>query len=154
MYLSKTEWAMPCDHCREHYYPQITLCIVTAIRRDDSILLAQRTRHRSGVHTVLAGLVETSETLEQAVAREVMEESGIKVKSLRYVISQSWPFPQSLMAAFMAEYDSGGIVVDPKELLEANWYHYDDLSLFPPSGIVTRHLIKDAVAMCRAEYER
>ncbi len=76
----KTEWAMLCGHCRERYYPQIAPCIIVAIRRDDSILLAQHTRHRNGVHTVLAGFVEVGETLEQAVAREVMEESGIKVK--------------------------------------------------------------------------
>ncbi|MGK3446053.1 NAD(+) diphosphatase, partial [Escherichia coli] len=99
--------AMLCSHCRERYYPQIAPCIIVAIRRDDSILLAQHTRHRNGVHTVLAGFVEVGETLEQAVAREVMEESGIKVKNLRYVTSQPWPFPQSLMTAFMAEYDSG-----------------------------------------------
>ncbi len=114
MYPSKTEWAMLCSHCRERYYPQIAPCIIVAIRRDDSILLAQHTRHRNGVHTVLAGFVEVGETLEQAVAREVMEESGIKVKNLRYVTSQPWPFPQSLMTAFMAEYDSGDIVIDRK----------------------------------------
>ena len=98
-------------------------------------------------------LIECTETLEQAVAREVMEESGIKVKNLRYVTSQPWPFPQSLMTAFMAEYDSGEIVIDPKELLEANWYRYDDLPLLPPPGTVARRLIEDTVAMCRAEYE-
>jgi NAD+ diphosphatase len=65
------------------------------------------------VHTVLAGFVE-GETLEQAVAREVMEESGIKVKNLRYVTSQPWPFPQSLMTAFMADYADGDIVVDKR----------------------------------------
>ncbi|MDU1356698.1 MAG: NAD(+) diphosphatase, partial [Citrobacter freundii] len=150
---SKTEWAMLCSHCRERYYPQIAPCIIVAIRRDDSILLAQHVRHRNGVHTVLAGFVEVGETLEQAVAREVMEESGIKVKNLRYVTSQPWPFPQSLMTAFMAEYDSGEIVIDPKELLEANWYRYDDLPLLPPPGTVARRLIEDTVAMCRAEYE-
>jgi NAD+ diphosphatase len=96
---------MLCSHCRERYYPQIAPCIIVAIRRDDAILLAQHTRHRNGVHTVLAGFVEVGETLEQTVAREVMEESGIKVKNLRYVTSQPWPFPQSLMTAFMAEYD-------------------------------------------------
>ena len=144
---------MLCSHCRERYYPQIAPCIIVAIRRDDSILLAQHVRHRNGVHTVLAGFVEVGETLEQAVAREVMEESGIKVKNLRYVTSQPWPFPQSLMPAFMAEYDSGEIVIDPKELLEANWYRYDDLPLLPPPGTVARRLIEDTVAMCRAEYE-
>ncbi len=128
-------------------------CIIVAIRREDSILLARHVRHRNGVHTVLAGFVEVGETLEQAVAREVMEESGIKVKNLRYITSQPWPFPQSLMTAFMAEYDSGEIVIDPKELLEANWYRYDDLPLLPPPGTVARRLIEDTVAMCRAEYD-
>ncbi len=128
-------------------------CIIVAIRRDDAILLAQHTRHRNGVHTVLAGFVEVGETLEQAVAREVMEESGIRVKNLRYVTSQPWPFPQSLMTAFMADYADGEIVVDKKELLTADWYRYDDLPLLPPPGTVARRLIEDTVAMCRAEFE-
>ncbi|MDU7916238.1 MAG: NAD(+) diphosphatase [Klebsiella grimontii] len=126
MHPSKTEWAMLCSHCRERYYPQIAPCIIVAIRRDDAILLAQHTRHRNGVHTVLAGFVE---------------------------VGQPWPFPQSLMTAFMAEYDSGEIVIDKKELLEAGWYRYDDLPLLPPPGTVARRLIEDTVAMCRAEYE-
>ena len=121
--------------------------------RDDAILLAQHTRHRNGVHTVLAGFVEVGETLEQAVAREVMEESGIRVKNLRYVTPQPWPFPQSLMTAFMADYADGEIVVDKKELLTADWYRYDDLPLLPPPGTVARRLIEDTVAMCRAEFE-
>ncbi|MEV9509171.1 NAD(+) diphosphatase [Klebsiella variicola] len=153
MHASKSEWAMLCSHCRERYYPQIAPCIIVAIRRDDSILLAQHTRHRNGVHTVLAGFVEVGETLEQAVAREVMEESGIKVKNLRYVTSQPWPFPQSLMTAFMADYADGYIVVDKKELLTADWYRYDNLPLLPPPGTVARRLIEDTVAMCRAEFE-
>ncbi|APZ03703.1 NADH pyrophosphatase [Kosakonia cowanii] len=153
MHPSKTEWAMLCDQCRERYYPQIAPCIIVAIRRDDSLLLAQHTRHRNGVYTVLAGFVEVGETLEQAVAREVMEESGIKIKNLRYVTSQPWPFPQSLMTAFMAEYESGEIVIDTKELIDAGWYRYDDLPLLPPPGTVARRLIEDTVAMCRAESE-
>lgn len=153
MHASKSEWAMLCSHCRERYYPQIAPCIIVAIRRDDAILLAQHTRHRNGVHTVLAGFVEVGETLEQAVAREVMEESGIRVKNLRYVTSQPWPFPQSLMTAFMADYAEGDIVVDKKELLSADWYRYDDLPLLPPPGTVARRLIEDTVAMCRAEFE-
>ncbi|MCA1924532.1 NAD(+) diphosphatase [Buttiauxella noackiae] len=153
MHVSKTEWAMLCSHCRERYYPQISPCIIVAIRRDDHILLAQHTRHRGGVYTVLAGFVEVGETLEQAVAREVMEESSIRVKNLRYVTSQPWPFPQSLMTAFMAEYHSGEIEIDPKELLDAGWYRYDQLPLLPPPGTVARRLIEDTVALCRAEYE-
>uniref|UniRef100_UPI0009F534E9 NAD(+) diphosphatase n=1 Tax=Enterobacter sp. IF2SW-P2 TaxID=1841144 RepID=UPI0009F534E9 len=137
----------------ERYYPQIAPCIIVAIRRDDSILLAQHTRHRNGIHTVLAGFVEGGETLEQAVAREVMEESTIKVKNLRNVTSQPGRFPMSLMTAFMADYDSGVSVSDENEMLEANWYRYDNLPLFPPPGTVARRLIEDTVAICRAEYE-
>ena len=151
MHPSKTEWAMLCSHCRERYYPQIAPCIIVAIRRGDSILLAQHTRHRNGVYTVLAGFTEVGETLEQTVAREVMEESGITVKNVRYVTSQPWPFPQSLMTAFMAEYDSGDIVIDTKELLDAGWYRYDNLPLLPEPGTVARRLIEDTVALCRAD---
>ncbi|MBV4367364.1 NAD(+) diphosphatase [Erwinia sp. BNK-24-b] len=153
MHRSKTEWACLCSHCRQRYYPQISPCIIVAIRRGDEILLAQHTRHRNGIYTVLAGFVEVGETLEQTVAREVMEESGIKVKNLRYVTSQPWPFPQSLMMAFMADFESGEIVIDPKELLDANWYRFDALPQLPPAGTVARRLIEDTVALCRAEAE-
>ncbi|EOL9014564.1 NAD(+) diphosphatase [Cronobacter malonaticus] len=153
MHPSKTEWAMLCGHCRERYYPQIAPCIIVAIRRDDKILLAQHTRHRNGVYTVLAGFVEVGETLEQAVAREVMEESNIRIKNLRYVTSQPWPFPQSLMTAFTADYDSGEIQIDTKELIDADWYRYDQLPLLPAPGTVARRLIEDTVARCRADDE-
>lgn len=153
MHPGRTEWTMLCSHCRERYYPQIAPCIIVAIRKDSHILLAQHKRHRGGVYTVLAGFVEVGETLEQAAAREVMEESGIRVKNLRYVASQPWPFPQSLMMAFMADYHSGEINIDPKELIDAQWYRYDQLPLIPAAGTVARRLIEDTVAACRAEYE-
>ncbi|MGE9553443.1 NAD(+) diphosphatase [Erwinia amylovora] len=150
MHHSKTEWACLCSHCRQRYYPQIAPCIIVAIRRGEEILLAQHTKHRNGVYTVLAGFVEVGETLEQTVAREVMEESGLKVKNLRYVSSQPWPFPQSLMMAFMADYDSGEINIDPKELLDAGWYRFDALPQLPPAGTIARRLIEDTVVLCRA----
>jgi len=153
MHPSKTEWACLCGHCRQRYYPQIAPCIIVAIRRGEEILLAQHTRHRNGIFTVLAGFVEVGETLEQTVAREVMEESSIRVKNLRYVSSQPWPFPQSLMMAFMADYAGGDINIDPKELLSAGWYRYDALPQLPPAGTVARRLIEDTVAICRAEAE-
>ncbi|MFI8418488.1 NAD(+) diphosphatase [Serratia sp. NPDC078593] len=149
MHLSRSESASLCGNCRERYYPQIAPCVIVAIRRDDEILLAQHVRHRGGVHTVLAGFVEVGETLEQAVAREVMEESQLQIRNLRYVTSQPWPFPHSLMMAFMADYHSGELCPDPKELLHAGWYRYDRLPLLPPPGTVARRLIEDTVILCR-----
>jgi NAD+ diphosphatase len=151
MQVSKTEWAALCSHCRERYYPQIAPCIIVAIRKGEEILLAQHVRHRNGIHTVLAGFVEVGETLEETVAREVMEESNVRVKNVRYVSSQPWPFPNSLMMAFMAEYDGGEIKHDPKELLNAGWYRFDALPQLPPVGTIARRLIEDTVVLCRAE---
>lgn len=150
MHPSKREFACLCSHCRERYYPQIAPCIIVAIRRGDEILLANHVRHRNSIYTVLAGFVEVGETLEQTVAREVMEESNIKVKNVRYVASQPWPFPHSLMMAFMAEYESGELKHDEKELLDAGWFRYDALPMLPPAGTVARRLIEDTVALCRA----
>ena len=151
MHQSKTEWACLCNHCHQRYYPQIAPCIIVAIRRDDHILLAKHANHRNHVYTVLAGFAEVGETLEQTVAREVMEECQIQVKNLRYVASQPWPFPQSLMMAFTADYAGGEITIDPKELLDAGWYRYDALPNLPAVGTIARRLIEDTVAQCRAD---
>lgn len=145
----KHEWVMQCAACRQRYYPQIAPCIIVVIRRDDHILLAQHKGHRSAIYTALAGFVEVGETLEQAVAREVMEESQLRLKNVRYITSQPWPFPHSLMAAYMAEYDSGELSIDPDELLDASWYRYDQLPLLPPVGTVARRLIEDSLVLCR-----
>ena len=154
MHLSNRENACLCARCRQRYYPQIAPCIIVAIRRDDKILLAQHARHRNSIYTVLAGFVEVGETLEQAVAREVMEESSVRIKNLRYITSQPWPFPHSLMMAFMAEYDDGELQIDNNELIDADWFRYDALPQLPPAGTVARRLIEDTVALCRATDEQ
>ncbi len=149
MRYSLHEWACLCHHCHERYYPQIAPSIIVGIRRDDHLLLAQHQRHRHGIHTVLAGFVEVGETLEEAVHREVMEESGIKIRNLRYVDSQPWPFPNSLMVGFLADYESGEINIDPAELISAAWHRYDNLPLIPPPDTIARRLIEETVALCR-----
>ncbi|PHI28717.1 NAD(+) diphosphatase [Budvicia aquatica] len=151
MHVSDREWACLCNHCRQRYYPQIAPCIIVAIRREDKILLAQHNRHRGGIYTALAGFVEVGETLEQAVAREVMEESNINVTNLRYISSQPWPFPHSLMVAYLADYAGGDLKIDKSELLDADWFHYDKLPQLPPPGTIARRLIEDTIALCRSE---
>jgi NAD+ diphosphatase len=91
----------------------------------------------------LAGFVESGETLEEAVHREVFEEVGVKVKNVEYFKSQPWPFPHSLMIGYLAEYDSGDIVVDGKEIIEADWFDINDLPTVPPKFSIARRLIEE-----------
>lgn len=142
------EMAMKCTRCQHRCYPRISPCIIVAIKRHNKILLAQGKPQQSRqMFSTLAGFVESGETLEQAVHREVFEEVSIKVKNLRYFASQPWPFPHSLMVGFLADYDAGEIEVDGKEILEANWYEADSLPNIPPklsiAGQLIQHTLKE-----------
>ena len=125
------------------------------IRHEDKILLAHHVRHKhSPLYTVLAGFVEVGETLEEAVAREVFEESNIRIRNIRYVSSQPWPFPHSLMMGFLADYDGGELRHDPSELTSAAWYRYDQLPQIPPPDTIARRLIEDTIANIRQDKEK
>ena len=105
----------------------------------NKLLLARSHRHPPGLYSVLAGFVEPGETLETAVAREVREETSVEIKNIRYFGSQPWPFPDSLMVAFTAEYAGGEIVLEEAEMEDAGWYTPDNLPQIPPSiGIASR----------------
>ncbi len=120
-----------CERCNTYYYPRISPAIIVLISRGDEILMARSHHFPSGVYALLAGFVEPGETLEAAVHREVFEEVGIHIKNLSYCGSQPWPFPDSLMIGFTAEYDSGELLVDFKELEDAGWYKYNQLPGLP-----------------------
>jgi NAD+ diphosphatase len=92
--------------------------------------------------SVLAGFVEPGETLEEAVAREVKEESGILVKDIRYFGSQPWPFPHSLMIGFTAKYESGELAVNHEEIEDAGWYTAENLPGQPGKISIARRLIE------------
>jgi NAD+ diphosphatase len=140
-----------CSDCGLTNYPRLSPAIIVAVTRDNGreLLLARGPRHRPGFYSVLAGFVEPGETLEECVQREVYEEVGITVKNISYFASQPWPFPNSLMLAFTAEYDSGDIVMQVDEIEDAGWYTADNLPNVPPPLSVSRALIDDFVTRSR-----
>jgi NAD+ diphosphatase len=152
MHAINWETAMKCYHCQHRCYPRISPCVIVGIRKGKEILLAVHHRHlqqNNPVFTVLAGFVEAGETLEMCVEREVYEESRIRIKNIEYVSSQPWPFPHSLMMGFFAEYESGEIKIDKNELVEAAWYHVDNLPVLPNNGTIARKLINKMVEQCK-----
>jgi len=138
------EMAMHCHTCQHRSYPRVSPCIIVAIRHQNKILLAQGPQHlKSGFFSTLAGFVESGETLEEAVHREVFEEVGVKIKNVEYFNSQPWPFPHSLMVGYLAEFESGDIVVDGKEILKADWFDIDNLPIVPPKFSIAGRLIEE-----------
>jgi NAD+ diphosphatase len=115
--------------------------VIVVVRRNDEVLLVRKAEWVAGRYGLVAGFLDMGECLEEAVVREVMEETGIRIKNLRYVGSQSWPFPSQLMAGYVADYDGGDIVIETKELEDARWFPVDALPLLPPKRSIARYLI-------------
>ncbi|MEH6532173.1 MAG: NAD(+) diphosphatase [Photobacterium frigidiphilum] len=148
--LAGDQFAMVCQQCSNAQYPRVSPCIIVAVRKEDQILLAQHPRHKTGIYTVIAGFVEAGETLEQCVAREVEEETGIQVKNIRYFSSQPWAFPSNIMMAFLADYESGEINPDYEELSDAIWAKAADLPAIAPKGTIARVLIDETLDLIKA----
>ncbi|MFB9215493.1 NAD(+) diphosphatase [Vibrio sinaloensis] len=144
-HLNHNQLAMQCGDCRTLHYPRIFPCIIVAVRKEEQILLAQHPRHRNGMYTVIAGFLEVGETLEQCVAREVKEETGINVNNIRYFGSQPWAFPSSMMMGFLADYDSGELKPDYSELTDARWFNIDNMPPVAPEGTIARALISETI---------
>jgi NAD+ diphosphatase len=135
------ERAKTCPDCGLSCYPRLSPAVIVAVVKNEKILLATSPRFRSNFWSVLAGFVEPGETLEECVVREVHEEVGITVKNVRYFDSQPWPFPDSLMLGFTAEYAEGEIKTDGAEIAEAEWFAADNLPNIPPRVSIARRLI-------------
>lgn len=135
------ERAKKCPQCGSISYPRIAPAVITAILKDDKILLAHAKAFTGKMHSIIAGFVEPGETLEECVTREIMEEVGIQVRNIKYFGSQPWPFPHSMMIGFTAEYESGEISVDGVEISEAGWFDVDNLPELPPSMSIARDII-------------
>src|SRR5574344_1402244 len=142
--------ARKCISCGKQYFPRIEPAIIvlvsrksTAFPNEEEILLARHVQRNTDVYSCIAGFVELGESLEQCVAREVREETSLEIKNIKYVGSQTWPFPDQLMLAYTAEYDSGEISVQEEELSEAKWFRRSELPSIPKAGSVAYNLIYD-----------
>jgi NAD+ diphosphatase len=127
--------ALCCPSCNDQYFPRINPCAIVLVTKGREVLLARSARFRSGFFSCLAGFIEVGESAEETVLREVKEESGLIVHNIRYIKSQSWPFPSQLMLGFHADYKSGEIVPEPGEIDEAAFYDIDDMPAVPSPRI-------------------
>ena len=141
----QSERARECPACKTVTYPKVTPVIMALVKRGRKILLARSPHFAPGMVSVLAGFVEPGETLEQCVRREVFEEVGLEVTNIRYIASQPWPFPHSLMVGFFADSNEGEIRIDPAEIAEAGWYDIDQLPRLPAKVSLARVLIEAAI---------
>jgi NAD+ diphosphatase len=144
--LVTTDRAARCPSCGLLAYPRLSPAVIVVVRRGRSALLARNAGFRGRMFSALAGFVEPGETLEQAARREVGEEVGVTVGALRYVGSQPWPFPHSLMVGFLGEWAAGEIAVDGDEIVEAGWFEPEALPELPPRLSIARTLVEEWLA--------
>lgn len=138
------ERARKCPSCGLLSFPRLSPAVITLIERGNEALLARgRTFGPNVMYSTLAGFVEPGETLEECVAREVREEVGVELSDIRYMRSQPWPFPNSLMLGFNAKYAGGDIVCDPTEIVDAQWFTADNLPNIPGKLSIARWLIDE-----------
>jgi NAD+ diphosphatase len=130
-----------CSACKEEFYPSIAVAILALIRKNDSVLLVHAHNFKGKFQSLVAGFLETGETLEECVQREVLEETGLKIKNITYFGNQSWPFPSGLMVGFIADYDSGEIKLQKEELSFGAFYTKNNLPELPGKLSLARKMI-------------
>lgn len=144
-----TEISKRCTECGKEVWPQLATAVIVRVTRHtmldgsptEEILLVHANNFRRPYYGLVAGFVETGETLEEAVRREVHEETGLDITNILYFGSQPWPFPCGLMVGFTADYVSGDIHLQRSELTSGGWFTRDDLPPIPGHSSIARRLI-------------
>lgn len=119
--IYRAGWGRSCPACAAEHFPRVDPVVIMLAEHRGSVLVGRQPRFPPGRYSALAGFVEPGEAIEEAVARELMEEAGVTATRVRYIASQPWPFPSSLMIACIAEVDDAALVVDRTELDDAMW---------------------------------
>lgn len=126
--LAKGGWQRNCGACEAQHFPRTDPVTIMLVEHGDSLLLGRQPRFPPRAFSALAGFVEPGETIEEAVAREVMEEAGVTVREVRYLASQPWPFPSQLMIGCHAVAEGTALTLDETELEEARWFSRDEVA--------------------------
>ena len=138
-----TDISKKCTECGKEVWPQLATAVIVLIHRGDEVLLVRAKNFRTDFYGLVAGFVETGETLEEAVAREAMEETGVTINNIRDFASQPWPYPCGLMVGFHADYVSGEICLQRSEIAKGGWFRRDNLPTIPEKLSIARMLLDD-----------
>lgn len=151
--IAKGGWQRGCDTCGAQHFPRVDPVTIMLIENDGRLMLGRGLGWPEGRFSTLAGFVEPGESIEEAVAREVFEESGLRVRDVEYVASQPWPFPSQLMLGCYARTDDEDVVLDTTELAEGRWFTRDEVAAAiagdpaasfgaPPRHAIANHLMQ------------
>lgn len=136
-----TEISKLCPKCGAEYFPRLSPAVVVLVKRGDRALLVHAKSFGKPFMALVAGFVETGESLEECVAREVREETSLEIDNIRYYGSQSWPFPHQLMIGFTADYKSGEIDFADGELSSGSFFTRDNAPTVPSMPSLSRMII-------------
>ncbi|MBO9516588.1 MAG: NAD(+) diphosphatase [Porphyrobacter sp.] len=125
---AKGGWQRDCGSCSAQHFPRVDPVAIMLVECDGKLLLGRQSRFPPRSYSALAGFVEPGETIEEAVAREVFEEAGVRVRDVRYIASQPWPFPSQLMIGCIGLADSLELVIDKTEIEDANWFTREEVA--------------------------
>lgn len=145
--IAKGGWQRNCEACGAQHFPRVDPVTIMLVENDGRLMLGRGLGWPEGRYSTLAGFVEPGESIEEAVAREVLEESGLRVRDVEYVASQPWPFPSQLMLGCYARTDDEELVLDTTELAEGRWFTRDEVAAAiagdpdAPFGAPPRHAI-------------
>lgn len=152
--VAKGGWQRDCPTCDAQHFPRTDPVTIMLVEHDGKLLLGRQPRFPPRIFSALAGFVEPGETIEEAVAREVHEEAGVRVRDVTYLASQPWPFPSQLMIGCHSIADDPALTIDTTELEEARWFTRAELLearaagtegtadlIFPRSFAIAHHLV-------------
>ena len=152
--LTKGGWQRDCDNCGAQHFPRTDPVTIMLVEHEDALLLGRQPRFPPKMYSALAGFVEPGESIEEAVAREVWEEAGLRVSDVRYIASQPWPFPSQMMIGCTSVAQSSELTIDKTELDDARWFTRAELEdarnagpggndtlIFPQKFAIAHHLV-------------